>query len=347
MVSCSLGNPMRRNTSTQLSLRFDPSGLEANERTLTFNIFVNTTSKQWRNRWPQKVLDVKVIKKAVLSLQGWARPEQSFYSGDIKADKNMLYMEDVGTEIMHTYQIYNEGPWKAPKVQLTIYWPHQLYSEKDNRDKWLLYLEEMPTIENIGHAECFVPPEYINSLKLTKKYKSHFRSMEDYLLGPAPYMMRPLNRSQSFFHRNYAQLEKSLYNKHSIDTTASTGKTRHQTPATFLNRLRRDTLSRIIRPERFMDFRETKNKKRDIVELDCNKATANCTKIQCELYDFPPNTEAYIHIKARLWNSTLVSEHPRADAVRIISTARMHIPLEYRVEQTQLTEQIMVSFTNI
>lgn len=336
MVSCSLGNPMRRNSFTQLSLRFDPSGLEANERTLTFTIFVNTTSRQLNDRWPEKTLDVKVIKKAVLSLQGWARPEQSFYSGDIKADKSMIHMEDAGSQIMHTYQIYNEGPWKAPKVLLTIYWPHQLYSEKDKREKWLLYLEEMPTIENIERAECFVPPESINSLKLTNRYKNRFNPLDDILLlGPAPYMMRPMNRSQSFLHRSQAHLEKSLllHNK----------PTNNQSPSTFLNRLRRDTLTRIIRPERFLDFRETKNKKRDIVELDCNKATATCMNIQCELYDLPPNTEAYIHIKARLWNSTLIAEHPRADAVRIISTARMQIPFEYRIEQTQLTEQVTVS----
>lgn len=337
MVGCSLGNPMRRNTAAQLSLRFDPSGLEANERHLTFRIFVNTTSRQLGDGWPERILNVRVVKKAVLSLQGWARPEQSFYSaGDHNLEKSMtspMYMEDVGSQIMHTYQVYNEGPWKAAKLQLTIYWPHQLYSGKDKRDKWLLYLEEMPTIENIGHAECFVPSEYVNALKLSTRFKSKsplmMDMMDDLLLGaPAPYMMRPMlnNRSQPFIgHRGYNQIEKSTYQK-----------------STFLNRLRRDTLSRIIRPERFMDFRETKNKKRDIVELDCNKATANCTKIQCDLYDLPPNTEAYIHIKARLWNSTLVAEHPRADAVRIISTARMHIPLEYRIEQTQLTEQIMV-----
>lgn len=32
-------------------------------------------------------------------------------------------------------------------------------------------------------------------------------------------------------------------------------------------------------------------------------------------------TEAYIHIKARLWNATLVSDYPRVDAVNIVSHA--------------------------
>lgn len=32
-------------------------------------------------------------------------------------------------------------------------------------------------------------------------------------------------------------------------------------------------------------------------------------------------TEAYIHIKARLWNATLVSDYPRVDVVNIVSYA--------------------------
>lgn len=225
-------------------------------------------------------------------------------------------------------KIYNEGPWKAPKVQLTIYWPYQVFSEKDKRDKWLFYLEEMPVIENVRQGECFIPSEYINPLKLRSKSKSN-TIVDDLLLGPAPFMTKPINKTHSA-HRTYMQ--KSSYSKQ-VNTVEKS-----------LNRLKRDTLTRIIRPERFMDIRDHKNKKRDIVELDCNKATANCIKIQCEIYNMPPNTEAYVYVKARLWNSTLVSEHPRADAVRIISTAQVHIPFEYRVEQTQTAEPILVSY---
>lgn len=225
-------------------------------------------------------------------------------------------------------QVYNEGPWKAPKVVLTIYWPYQVFSEKDKRDKWLFYLEELPLMENVRQGECFVPNEYINPLKLTTKSKSN-QIIDDLLLGPAPYMMRSFNKSQ-FSYRTHT--EKSSYVKKTNSEETS-----------VLNRLPRDTLTRIVRPERFMDIRDHKNKKRDIVELDCNKATANCIKIQCEIYNMPPNTEVYVYVKARLWNSTLVSEHPRADAVRIISTAQVQIPLEFRVEQTQTIEPLLVS----
>lgn len=100
---------MLRGTAAQVSIRFDPSGLELDERQLTFNIFANTTSKLIGDRKPKAKLDVHVVKRAELSLQGWARPEQSFYSGEVKLDNSMMQMEDVGSQLMHTYQVRSFG----------------------------------------------------------------------------------------------------------------------------------------------------------------------------------------------------------------------------------------------
>nr|XP_036220960.1 integrin alpha-PS1 isoform X2 [Bactrocera oleae] len=335
VVACSLGNPMKRNTALYVSLRFDPSGLENDERKLSFHVFVNTTSRHVGDEKPDKELEVRVVKRAKLSLNGLEKPEQSFYSGEVKKDSKVMQMEDIGSPVMHTYTIFNEGPWKAPKVVLTIYWPHQLTSEKSKKDKWLLYLEAMPIVENAELSECFVAPEHINPLKLTAKTKSN-DLLSTLQMAPAAYMMRPTDKTQ-YFSRYSTYSEKSVYKKqkptqrpgpHDEDDDDEEGR--------YLNRVRRNTFERIIRPERFMDNGgEHTNRKRDIVELDCNKATASCVKIQCEIYNIEALTEAYVHIRARLWNSTLVSEYPRADLVRIMSRATVKIPLEYSVEHTE------------
>lgn len=60
----------------------------------------------------------------------------------------MVTMDDVGSKVIHTYQIYNDGPWKAPVVSVTILWPFQVKNDKP-QGKWLLYLEEEPTIERL------------------------------------------------------------------------------------------------------------------------------------------------------------------------------------------------------
>lgn len=36
-----------------------------------------------------------------------ARPEQVFYGGDIKGESAMTYFDDVGTRVVHTYQVQN------------------------------------------------------------------------------------------------------------------------------------------------------------------------------------------------------------------------------------------------
>lgn len=68
----------------------------------------------------------------------------------------MLTMDDVGSQVVHTYQIYNDGPWKAQVVSVTIMWPFQVKNDKP-QGKWLLYLEEEPTIERIdGELHAFI-----------------------------------------------------------------------------------------------------------------------------------------------------------------------------------------------
>lgn len=68
-VSCNLGNPMRRDTNAIISLRFDPSGLEDEEKRLEFHVFANTTSKLIKDK-PDHKLHVKIVKKANLTLNG-------------------------------------------------------------------------------------------------------------------------------------------------------------------------------------------------------------------------------------------------------------------------------------
>jgi hypothetical protein len=54
--------------------------------------------------------------------------------------------------------------------------------------------------------------------------------------------------------------------------------------------------------------------------------------------------EAYIHIKARLWNSTLVADYPRVDTVKIASYATIEIPQQYGIQQNKDDDSYYVCF---
>lgn len=58
----------------------------------------------------------------------------------------------------------------------------------------------------------------------------------------------------------------------------------------------------------------------------------------------PSKSEAYIHVKSRLWNSTLVADYPRVDLVKIVSTAQISIPDIYNIQQTKRDDKITVKY---
>ncbi|XP_055302350.1 integrin alpha-PS1 isoform X2 [Sitodiplosis mosellana] len=318
IVACTLGNPFRRNALTNVILRFDPSALDDSEPRLSFKVFANSTSKQQISR-ENTVLLVNVVKKAELSIQGWQLPEQSFYGGDVRGESAMDYVEDIGTAVQHTYQIYNDGPWRVPYLNVKIKWPHQVANDKD-KGKWLLYLVDKIVIEGVT-GECSA--DGINPLNLPKR-----PNLLDLAGEPAELMdyrsyIAKMNKSQAVFAM-------------SSEKRAQKSK---QSSNTILNRVRRDHAV-IIRAERLVD---KDGKKQNIVTMDCEKYSAKCITLKCALYNMPSKSEAYVHVKARLWNSTLVNDYPRVDLVKIVSSAHISIPEIYNIKQKNKDDRTLVS----
>lgn len=344
VVSCTLGNPLRRNASAQVMLRFNPSGLEDSAPRLSFTLFANSTSKQIIPR-EKTTLNVNVVKKAELTIRGWALPEQSFYGGEIKGESGMDYLDDIGSPVQHTYQIYNHGPWRVPYLNVRISWPHQVANDKE-KGKWLLYLEDKPVIEGAGGGECLIKPaSLINPLNLPKQQKF----VE--IMAPADlmdYRSRSMsgNKSQSVVVQNSEKV--------TFSSSKSTGSP--------LNRVKRDHAV-IIRAEQLVD---KDGKKSDVVNMvskdinsnlstvslteifltfqDCEKNSAKCVILDCVIYNIPSQFEAYVHVKARLWNSTLVADYPRVDFVKIVSYAHISIPDIYNIQQRKKDDWAAVIF---
>lgn len=243
IVSCTLGNPLRRESSAQVMLRFDPSALLDTEQKLSFKLFANSTSKQIEPR-EKTVLAVSVVKKAEISIKGWAVPEQSFYGGEVKAESTIEYLDDIGKPVQHTYQIYNDGPWRVPYLDVEIQWPLQVASDKD-QTKWLLYLEEKPIIEGVG-GDCSVDSlSFINPLNLPKK-----PLLMD-VLGTEP----TSDYSRSFTANN----NKS----HTVFAESSERTVSSKYSSSPLNRVKRER-NMLIKPERLID---AEGKKTDIVHM--------------------------------------------------------------------------------
>lgn len=244
IVACTLGNPLRRDASAQVTLRFDPSGADNSATTLSFKVFANSTSKQIEPR-DKTILDVQVVKKAEISIQGWATPEQSFYGGEIKGESAMTYFDDIGTPVRHTFQIYNDGPWHAQNLEVHIRWPHQVANDKP-QGKWLLYLEDRPIIEGADGGECTTVTDSIfNPLKLQRRPQSIDAVS---FSAPEPYRKMPnLNRSVSVTGESSEKMTLSKFSASTVN----------------VNRVKRDR-AMIIRAEQLVD---KDGKKTDIVHM--------------------------------------------------------------------------------
>lgn len=146
-------------------------------------------------------------------------------------------------------QINNDGPWRAPYVEVDIDWPHQVGNDKP-QGKWLLYLESIPIVEGTGGGECTVADRFVNPLNLK------IQEQPENFMAPAllqdPALMKPLNRSHSFAEYR----EKSSSSISSFEKKTSNEET-------ALNRIRRDR-SMIIRAEKLVD---EDGKKTNIVSM--------------------------------------------------------------------------------
>ncbi|XP_034942009.1 integrin alpha-PS1 isoform X2 [Chelonus insularis] len=165
LVICSIGNPFRKNNAVNIQVRFDPKGVEDNEPELSFIIFANSTSKEVTEKEPRRLYAI-VLKRAELSVKGTAKTERVSYGGPIIGESAIKHLNEVGPKVSHVYEIYNDGPWKVRTVEVVISWPYEVANDKPH-GKWLLYLEEIPTIDYPGPGECILPSGHsANPLKL-------------------------------------------------------------------------------------------------------------------------------------------------------------------------------------
>lgn len=153
-------------------MRFNPKAILDDEQKVTFGIEVNTTSADISPHKNALNLMAKVVRKAELEVRGSTEPDQVFYGGEVRGESSMVYEEDVGSLVVHTYVVTNRGPWKARRVELAIEWPYEVENGR-HHGKWLLYLLETQ-VQGSGYCDT---EDVVNPLKLRVYFFSFFLSL--------------------------------------------------------------------------------------------------------------------------------------------------------------------------
>uniref|UniRef100_A0A182J864 Uncharacterized protein n=1 Tax=Anopheles atroparvus TaxID=41427 RepID=A0A182J864_ANOAO len=311
VVDCSIGNPLKRQGEVQLALRFDARSLEeygysrsavggGHTQALTLAVFVNTTSRDSGTK-TAATLSMRIHRMAKLSISGVAHPEQVFYGGGgsaILGESAIQTLDEIGMPVRHVYQIYNDGPWRAPFVKLMIDWPLQVANNKP-QGKWLLYLDAQPTLEM---SSTGITGQERSYCEVQKKSVASGGAMVIGFDGENASPVNPLRLPER-------------KNGNGVGAGArATGGSGFARSSNRTMRVRRDR-AMVLRP----------SPTDGTVQMDCPSQTAKCVRIVCDIHDLGPKAQALVTITARLWNATLVGDYSLVDVVRIGSTAHFTV----------------------
>ncbi|XP_027878087.1 integrin alpha-V [Xiphophorus couchianus] len=173
MVVCDLGNPMKKDTTILAELGFSVHQLSEEDTSIKFDLQI-VSSNQFQNTSPRvsSVTQLDILAKA--SIRGSSSPSQVLLPiANWKPKNPPVLGDDIGPQILHVYELLNNGPSTFSKASLEVEWPYHF------RNGSLLYIT---SFETEGPINCTTDVE-INPLNVsnpvpTQKNTSDIRERE-------------------------------------------------------------------------------------------------------------------------------------------------------------------------
>ena len=169
-INCNLGNPFLRRTET-LQFKLVPLYSPQMPGDVMFTTNLTTTSDNSVEDEEASLTVSKqftLVRRSEVSIRGSVRPESILYGGQVVGESAIRDIKEIGSKVIHTFHIVNDGPWQADSVNVHISWPYQVETGQ-TQGKWLLYLTDPVEISPPGVGKCFINPRNINSLGLRQK----------------------------------------------------------------------------------------------------------------------------------------------------------------------------------
>ena len=291
-VSVNLGNPFK--SSTSLRLRFQPRPSMDNKLISLF-LTANTSSEMLDDA--STFVNLTIVRRAEVKLMGSGVPQLLHYGGQVYGENAFDELGQVGPPLVHKFVVINNGPSQLDVLSLHIRWPYQVENgASGDHGKWLLYLSEHPTLKN-GKGICFLPPGIMaNPLNLTSTLP------EKYTFGRAGAVGPP-------------GLHGYEHSRH-----------RKESSPQHMRRVNRDAVwvEKVVAPRTIPSSQGGRDLR--VITLDCDRGTARCVEIQCDVYNLPVQVSATIEVRSRLWNGTLMEDYGTSiDLVEIFTKAEIKL----------------------
>ncbi|XP_028248840.1 integrin alpha-V [Parambassis ranga] len=157
MVVCDLGNPMKGGTKVLAELRFSVHQLSEEDTSVKFDLQI-VSSNQFDNVSPRISSVTKLAVLAKVSIRGSSSPSQVLLPiANWKPKERPVIGDDIGPQIVHVYELQNNGPSTISKAALEVEWPYQF------KNGSLLYIT---SYETEGPINCTTDME-INPLNVS------------------------------------------------------------------------------------------------------------------------------------------------------------------------------------
>lgn len=363
-VKCEIANPFPKNEMASLTMEFDPGDVDAKQNIIKVHVKANTTSTEISPQNNERELEVKVIIKADLKLEGFVDNDaQIFYKGDVIGESSVLFADQIGPVVRHNYLLSNNGPGKVSNASVRIRWPYEVMSNYP-QGKHLLYLMEVPEIRG-GKGRCFVDPNRVNFLNVKppvsvaeRDFVASERTLAERVRRAAPpgFAVAAAAGSGADFSAG-----NDVFAESSPAEYYGGGNPYYNDPNHRLKRRKREHLEdddddgrayssssssfaaafaayeeQVVTAREILD---ADGKKRRVVSMDCDLKTARCFEIRCEVLDLAKGDDVSIAVKSRLWQSTLIEDYPKVYKVDIYSRAVVEIPEELNILQDESNDE--------
>ncbi|CAH4037108.1 unnamed protein product [Pieris brassicae] len=146
-LKCDLGNPMATGQSVNFRVILE---VDSRVTTLNFDMETNSTNPEQGTQYDNvRHLPIGVVVKAALSIIGTSDPPELHYNASLYESQNLKDDTKLGPQVIHKYNIKNEGPFTVDEAELYIMWPYQTLTGEN-----LLYMLVQP--QWVGDMVCDV-----------------------------------------------------------------------------------------------------------------------------------------------------------------------------------------------
>lgn len=122
-LKCDLGNPMTSGQKVNFRIILE---VDARVTTLSFDMETNSTNPEQSTTYDNTMhMKIGVVVKAQLSIIGTSDPPELHYNASLYETQDLKDDTKLGPQVIHKYNIKNEGPFTVDETEIYFMWPYQ------------------------------------------------------------------------------------------------------------------------------------------------------------------------------------------------------------------------------